>query len=219
MEVTVEQRQPNPYRERLTEFPGRLFTFTDFEHDRKLVCERSKGKQIICELCSGSGGHLLDLAERAPETQFYGFELRFKRSVRTIEKGEKRGISNVFLLRTNARNAPLIFPPNSISGVYINFPDPWEKRRGEKHRLFDSKFLTEWYSLLIPGGFISVKTDHHEYFETLLTLVRAGTLFRIEEMTHNLYESNFLQANISTEFERMFRDKGNAICYLKLIAG
>ncbi|MCB0352751.1 MAG: hypothetical protein KDD64_04475, partial [Bdellovibrionales bacterium] len=100
-------------------------------------------REVFVEIGSGSGGHLLTRAHESPDALFVGFELRYKRAFRTIEKAEQRGLSNIKLVRADARFLFDLFEPERIGGIYINFPDPWAKDRWKKHRLLNSAFLVQ----------------------------------------------------------------------------
>ncbi len=206
----------NPYRSRLHDFPGRIFTFDSIAEDLNQISKLSQQKKIFCELGSGSGEHLISQGKLNPEAVYFGFEVRLKRTVRTLEKANRAEVKNIFVLRKDAGEIDRIFSPHSISGIYINFPDPWQKPRQEKHRLLSERFLKLCYNQLAPGGFVSVKTDHPEYFHRFLHIVRDIGLFDISEETTDLYQSEFVRGNVASEFEKLFYYKGYPINYVKL---
>jgi tRNA (guanine-N7-)-methyltransferase len=209
---------PNIYRSLINNFPNQLITFDDPGLDIELVKSFSREGEIYCEIGSGSGGHLIALAKKNPSAKFFGFELRYKRAYRTIEKALKENVNNVFILRTDAELLSSIFSENSLNGIFVNFPDPWAKRKQQKHRLLNSEFLHKCSVLLkSPYGFISVKTDHQEYFESFRELIKQNNAFRVLEETIDLYNSHYLSSNIVTEFEQLFRSKHIPICYIKLL--
>ena len=154
----------NPYVDLVDHFPGRVFPIRDFTHERaELQKTASRFSESILEIGSGSGNHLITQAGLRPRTAFFGVELRFKRAVRTIEKAGR--LENIFVLRMNAKLLHRIFKPQTFSGLYLNFPDPWSKRKTEKHRLLTVDFISSLNDLLLPGAFVSVKTDDAEQFE------------------------------------------------------
>lgn len=210
-----QRRYVNPYLSRLNEFPERLFTFSNETADRsRIEALRRSASELICELGCGSGAFLLEIARRRPRAMLFGFELRFKRSVRTIEKALRDKLENVYLLHTDARNVLEIFGPQSISAVYLNFPDPWAKRREQKHRLLSADFIGVIAQLLKPGGTFSFKTDHEEYFESALRVIESSMAFEGLLKTRDLYQSAYLTENIQTEFERLFISQKLPIYYL-----
>lgn len=206
----------NPYSLILKNFPGKIFSFEDPTEKDILKSTINSYKNIILELGSGSGKHLIERAKVSPEAAFFGFELRFKRAVRTIQKAEKVGARNVFVLRTDAKEMINYFSNQSISGVYVNFPDPWQKKKQRKNRLLGEEFLQVIYDSLLPGGFFSFKTDHQEYFLSVAEMLRIQNCFKLQEYAEDLYASEYLSSNIKTEFEDLFCSKNLPIHYLKV---
>ena len=172
-------------------------------------------REVYVEIGSGSGGHLLIRAKEDPEALFVGLELRYKRAYRTIEKAEQQGLSNVRLARADARLLSELFDPESVSGVYVNFPDPWAKDRWKKHRLLSSEFLGDIAQHLHENGFLSFKTDHHEYFHEVLEHLQQSPHFLVEYSTVDLFESPLAELSRPTEFEQLFRSKGLPIAFLQ----
>lgn len=169
---------------------------------------------VICELGSGSGSHLIERAALDRNRLFVGFELRFKRSFRTVEKAELRDVNNLLIIRDDLRRISTYFKPQSLDGIYINFPDPWDKRRWLKHRVLTAEFLQVVASLLRENGFLSYKTDHPDYFEQTKQLIDQGADLKIVELSRDLYQSDYLTKNVVTEFEQLFLSKGTRIHYL-----
>ena len=169
----------------------------------------------VCELGSGSGGHLVALAKQNPGTLHVGFELRFKRVFRTAEKALAADCKNLLVLQADARQLTKIFKPQSLDGIYVNFPDPWNKRRWHKHRLLCEAFFADAVQLLKTKGFIFHKSDHLDYFVATLKLLEANPNFRIVSLTHDLHQSDLAEGNILTEFEQLFCSQGLKINLLK----
>jgi tRNA (guanine-N7-)-methyltransferase len=174
--------------------------------------------EVFVELGSGSGCHLIERARRNPDGAYLGVELRFKRTFRTAEKAERLGLRNLFLLRTTAQQAPKIFAPHTIAGFYILFPDPWDKRRWKKHRLLSSDFLMALHRLLKPGGFVSYKTDHQEYFEETLALAQQLPAFSVQRCIRGLHQSTAALENVMSEFESLFYSQQAPVYLLELMA-
>jgi len=172
---------------------------------------------VHCEIGSGSGGHLIELASKTPAAAYVGFELRFKRAFKTVNKAERQGALNLFLVRANATTMKDFFLPESLNGVYINFPDPWSKAHWKKNRILNAAFLETLAALLIPGGFLSYKTDHSEYFEETLASLRNLPRFSIRKLSRDLYASEFLATNVASEFENLFKTQGTKINYLEAV--
>lgn len=178
---------------------------------------RSGFQETVVEIGSGSGGHLLERASQHPEFAFIGFELRFKRAFRTIQKAEQKSLSNVFLVRADARTLGEFFEPQSLRGVYVNFPDPWDKAKWKKNRVLNADSLKIIAQLVMPGGFFSYKSDHSGYFDETVSILREIPNMRIQKLTRNLYASEYLNGNVASEFESLFRSQGQEICFLEAI--
>ncbi|MBX7144547.1 MAG: tRNA (guanosine(46)-N7)-methyltransferase TrmB [Oligoflexia bacterium] len=180
----------------------------------RFLSETENWPRIVVEIGSGSGGHIIEQAALAPEVLHIGIELRFKRAFKTAEKAQKRGLTNVRLLRANARILPEICSPGRLDGVYVNFPDPWDKKRWLKNRILNPEFLEQLHGLLSPQGYLSYKSDHQGYFaETLSQLEKSGK-WHILHKTTDLYSSELLSRNVPSEFELLFKSKKIPIGYL-----
>ncbi len=185
------------------------------EQGAQILRRSSTYPRTVCELCCGSGGHLIELAVKEPGTFFLGFELRFKRCYNAAKKAERLGLSNVLLVRTSAFFLPKLFPPASLDGIYINFPDPWDHHRWKKHRILQPDFIDQIALLLKPGGLFSHKTDHAEYFEATLNAIRRHPVFAVRSVVRDLYAGLASYEGPQTEFEKLFRSKGLPIFLLE----
>ena len=214
------RRWTNPYIDKSATKPGYLLPFlTEEVSDQDIVDFREKisgFSRIVVELGSGSGGHLISLAARDPGAIHLGFELRFKRAVRTAEKAAQRDLHNLLVLRTTAFNLGNFLPEQCIDAVYVNFPDPWAKKRWKKHRMLNNDFIVTLHKLLKPQGFLSYKTDHLEYFDEVVELVTKLGIFSVEKFTKDLYSSPYLLGNTPTEFEKLFRSKDLPVLFTEL---
>jgi len=175
----------------------------------------SQFNKIACEPCSGSGAHLIAKAASDSACLHIGFELRYKRAYRTAEKAEQQGLKNLFIIRDNARNILNYLAPASIDKFYINFPDPWEKKHWKKHRLLNEEYLKVIGKLLKNSGKFSYKTDHQECFNEVLLIFERLKCLKISKLTTDLYNSEYLPNNVSTEFENLFLSKNLPIYFLE----
>ena len=169
---------------------------------------RAAFKEVFVEIGSGSGQHLIELALQKPEALFIGYEIRFKRIFRTAEKGEKLGLKNLLLIRQSAFLMPDTFSEGALDGVYVNFPDPWDKRRWLKNRILNPDFVRSIHQMLKRDGFLSYKTDHAAYFADTREMLDQVQLFYIEALETDLHKSPLAAATPPTEFENLFRCKG-----------
>ena len=99
------------------------------------------------------------------------------------------------------------FDTDEIDRIYINFCDPWTRRRKPKRRLTYRDFLTKYKTMLKKGGQIRFKTDNDELFEfSVGEFTDCG--WALSEITRDLHNSEWDADNIRTEFEQKFADQG-----------
>ena len=109
-----------------------------------------------------------------------------------------------------------IFIPHSIDKIYLNFSDPWPKKRHEIRRLTHRNFLAIYEKLLKPNSTIEFKTDNKDLFDFSLEEIKNSS-FKLLEYTYDLHnDAKMNKGNIMTEYEEKFSKIGNKIC--KLIA-
>ena len=190
--------------------------------ERELLVKKLAGfKNIVLEIGSGSGGHLIGQAELDPTSLYVGIELRFKRAFRTAEKAKSLGLKNIFLVRADFLSIHEIFEQGALSGVYVNFPDPWAKKRWLKHRLLNQPFFNWLAKVLMPGGFFIYKSDHLSYFEHTCAEVSNQLELEINLIERDLYRNLREDLNqfvrVKSEFEQLFISKAQPIGLLHVI--
>lgn len=125
------------------------------------------------EIGSGNGFFLAALAERNPDWNVLGVEIRYKRTVLCARKIDKAGVSNALICRYDAWYLDDIFEPGEVAGLYINHPDPWPKSRHEKNRLISRWFLEDAARLLQPDGWLRAKSDFEDNIARIPRLLAA----------------------------------------------
>ncbi|NDK09792.1 tRNA (guanosine(46)-N7)-methyltransferase TrmB [Candidatus Gracilibacteria bacterium] len=175
---------------------------------------------VVLEIGTGMGNFFSKQVIENPEINYVGMEIRYKRLFQTAEKSRKNNDSsdNFVLLKDFGQNIDKIFGVGEVFESYIFFPDPWGKKQSQKkNRLLQTDFLTHLYTITQDGGKLYFKTDHREYFESVLAIIEKLGLWKIEKIIDN-YESDeiFDMGNI-TEFEAFYRGKNTDINYLELV--
>jgi tRNA (guanine-N7-)-methyltransferase len=174
------------------------------------------GAPLVVDLGCGAGNFLLELAHRAPEARFVGFELRYKRLVKAARKAERAGLANVIFLREQAERLGDYFAPGSLSAVYVNFPDPWPRRADWKKRLVGPALLRALERLLEPGGRFFLQTDHSGYFLHVLSLRREAPGLRLAAFSNDHHRHGPPAGEARTEFEQLFRGQRKPVYRLVL---
>lgn len=136
--------------------------------------------------------------------------MRYKRAVRTLEKAQGAELENVYVVQSDAKGLARFFSPASISRLYVNFPDPWDKKKQAKYRLLD-QWLAEAAVVCSYQGTIKHKTDHEAQFDKFYQFCPRRQSLSYSGRARDLYRSEYLAENVATEFEKMFHGKGMPI--------
>jgi tRNA (guanine-N7-)-methyltransferase len=210
----------NQYIQLVTTKPERIIAEKDRQspiQSRQLITEmRQQYQGVFVEIGSGSGLHLIELAKQNPHILCVGLEIRFKRAFKTGEKADRLGLSNALVIRSDARYIREIFNPGDVAAFFVNYPDPWDKRRWKKNRILNEEMLECMHSLLSEGGFLRYKTDHHEYFHSTSTLI-CEPQWQVRKHSTDLLNSEWAADNIPTEFEYLFKSQGKQLCLLEAL--
>ena len=130
------------------------------------------------DLGCGKGRFLLERARAHPDVNLLGIDRMLKRVRKIDHKAQRRGLSNVRLLRVEGYYAVAhLMPAEAIRAYYIFFPDPWPKKRHHEHRLFNPRFVDALHRTLLPGGCVHAATDHQPYFEIIRDILRGDARF------------------------------------------
>ena len=163
------------------------------------------------ELGCGKGGFTCAAAAAMPETLLVAVEKVPDAMVVAMERAVEAGLRNVRFLDIDAARLPELFAPGEVERIYINFCDPWPKKKQFKRRLTAPGFLELYKQVLRPGGEIWFKTDNQPLFDwSLETFAEAG--FRLSQVTRDLHAGG--PVGIMTDYEKKFYGEGKPICRL-----
>ena len=206
----------NPYIARVYDYPELLLPHPTPENFRELWPRINKdslgdtlSSRIHIEIGCGSSRYLIRWAIENPQDFFIGLELRYKRLVLAAKKIQRQNIPNIILLRERGEFIDEYLPYKSINCLHINFPDPWPKKAKRKHRILSTEFLTKMSLYFCSGGELRFKTDHLEYFKSVTQILNQLEPYSIDQFTEDLHKSTYNKENILTEFEMLFKSKGN----------
>jgi tRNA (guanine-N7-)-methyltransferase len=119
----------------------------------------SNSNPIVLELGCGKGEYTLALAERYPEKNFIGIDIKGARLWRGAKTALENKLTNVCFLRTHIELIDLIFDLGEVREIWITFPDPQIKYKRTKHRLINRQFLDRYKKILGGKGLVHLKTD------------------------------------------------------------
>ena len=133
----------------------------------------------VVEIGFGMGGSLLEMVEAQPDTDFIGIEVHPPGVGSLINAAQEKNISNLRVYLADATDVlNECFADGSLDRVQIYFPDPWHKKKHNKRRIIQPKFLQLIREKLRLGGIVHMATDWHPYAEQMLELVGEADGFK-----------------------------------------
>ena len=165
---------------------------------------------IYIEIGMGKGKFIVENAKKYPDINFIGIERFDTIMAKAILKIDEK-LPNLIFIRMDAENIDKVFD-NEIDRIYLNFSDPWPKKRHNRRRLTSDLFLNKYENIFKDTKYIYQKTDNRDLFEySIISLVNYG--YKIEDISLDLHNSSY-EDIITTEYEDKFVKKGNRIYYL-----
>ena len=168
---------------------------------------------IYLEIGMGKGDFIIQNALNHPENNYIGVEKYESVQMRAVQKLEEYDLSNLKLIHIDAENLNDVFS-KEIDTIFLNFSDPWPKKRHAKRRLTSSVFLKIYDSLFKGKPHIIQKTDNIGLFaSSIVSLSEYG--YTIHNCSLDLHSENI--ENYETEYEKKFSSKGQKINYLDAV--
>lgn len=135
----------------------------DAIHESNLILTEPKkitaDLPIVLEVGSGKGKFITELAKLYPNIHFVAFEKDINVCYRILEKQEALMLPNLTIVQDDANALLEYFNPKSVSKIYLNFSDPWPKKRHHKRRLTAETYLRMYETILIDGGELEFRSD------------------------------------------------------------
>lgn len=169
---------------------------------------------IHIEIGMGKGQFLLTLAKQNPDINYIGIE-RYSsvlyRALEKIDSEEFCGLKNVRFICMDAMEISEVFEFGEVERIYLNFSDPWPKKRHARRRLTSTCFLEQYDKVLAKEGVVEFKTDNRQLFEFSLEQVQEAG-WQLVASTFDLHHDEEMnEGNVMTEYEEKFSGMGNPI--------
>lgn len=169
---------------------------------------------IFLELGCGKGNFINKKAEQNRDKNYISIDGEKSAIIIATEKAVLWQNNNLILAKEYIKNIDEYFAQGELSGIYLNFSDPWPKKRNAKRRLTYRNYLLGYQKALNERGFVEFKTDNDDLFEfTLGELAQVNA--KILEMTRDLHATGYESALTMTEYEEKFKAAGKNINYVK----
>ena len=168
--------------------------------------------KICLEIGTGKCSFIYEMARQNPDVNYIGIErIDTVLALGIKELNNKPFLSNLLLINYDALKIEDIFD-KEIDTLYLNFSDPWPKKRHEKRRLTNFRFLKKYDIMFLSDKKIIMKTDNRELFEySVVSLSNYG--YKINDLSLDLHSKEDYN-NIMTEYEDKFSRKGCKIYML-----
>lgn len=166
-------------------------------------------QSIHIEVGSGMGKFITTLAQQNPHINYVAIERDKNVMIRVLDKVREHNLTNIKLLCNDAVILTDYFRQGEVDRIYLNFSDPWPKKRHAKRRLTYRSFLALYQQILREDGELHFKTDNRGLFAySLESMSQFGMYFT--KINLNLHQEDEGD-NIPTEYEHKFAEKGSRI--------
>ena len=172
---------------------------------------------LVLELGCGKGEYSVALAQKYPDKNFIGIDIKGARFWRGAKTAIEEEIPNVAFLRTQIELIDHAFAENEVDEIWITFPDPQIKYKRTKHRMTNSEFIQRYKKILKPNGFVNLKTDSEFMHGYTLGLLQ-GEGHEIIYANHDVYKNEGSPeevTSIQTFYEEQYLEQNKPITYIR----
>lgn len=179
---------------------------------------------LVLELGCGKGEYTVGLAEKFPNKNFIGVDIKGARLWRGSKTAFDNKMNNVAFVRTRIDHIEKVFAPGEVDEIWVTFPDPQPQKTRERKRLTSPVFLNRYAKILKQSGIVNLKTDNFPLYDyskevaqelKLELLASTDDLYKSIEKAEDTYISkNAELLQIKTYYEKMFLEQGLKINYL-----
>ena len=174
---------------------------------------------IVLELGCGRGEYTVGLAEKYPEKNFIGVDIKGARMWAGAKQAIEKGLGNAAFLRTNIEFITSFFAANEVDEIWITFCDPQMKKATK--RLTSTYFMQRYHQIMRPNGLIHLKTDSpflYTYTTEMLRLNPYPVVCTTDDLYAESLDSNVLFSDaraLKTHYEKQWLDRGMSIKYIE----
>ena len=172
---------------------------------------------IVLELGCGKGEYTVSLAERNPNINYIGIDIKGARFWRGAKTAIEENLYNVAFIRTQIELVEYVFGENEVDEIWITFPDPQIKYKRTKHRMTNLAFIERYRKILKVNGIMHLKTDSEFMHGYTLGLLH-GVGYEVIYANHNVYKlegSPKEVTDIQTFYESQYLEQDKAITYIR----
>ena len=195
------------------------YLLDDFNSEDSSIIENELQKRLSdyeireLEIGCGNGKFIVELAMNNKDKYFVGIEYSYKAAKKAVSKAYKRNIKNLTIIFGEANNVidKYLKEKYYFDKIYLNFPDPWPKKKHAHRRIFTRSFLYKMHTILKDDGiFYSVTDDDNYALEIMNPIYKEAENFR------NVLDSEYvhkLEGYGVTLYEEKMRAVGHNIYF------
>jgi tRNA (guanine-N7-)-methyltransferase len=158
---------------------------------------------IYLEIGMGKGDFILGLS-KIQKGHYLGVEKVVDVLAVATKKLIEDGSEDILLRRGDFDDVYEEIKDLRFEKIYLNFSDPWPKRKHWRRRLTEAGRLTKMVSLLEKGGEIRFKSDNVDLYEYTLEQAALANL----EIVYNTNDYALAEDDVMSEYEKNFRSQG-----------
>ncbi|WP_409344603.1 tRNA (guanosine(46)-N7)-methyltransferase TrmB [Paenibacillus sp. MBLB4367] len=179
---------------------------------------------IHVELGMGKGKFISEISRNNPQFNYIGVDMYDELMRKASEKAraahgvEEGKLPNLAIALFNIEKLEDVFAPDELSRIYLNFSDPWPKKKHARRRLTHANFVNKYKSVLNAEGEIHFKTDSRTLFEFSLNSF-ADMGLRMRNIALDLHAEERREDLVLTEYESKFIGRGMPIYRVEVVIG
>lgn len=164
------------------------------------------------EIGMGKGSFITTMSLNKSNINYIGMDRYSSVLIKAVKKVESLPFHNLLIMCADARSLGEYFDTGEVDRIYLNFSDPWPKKRHAKRRLTHQTFLKSYHDIISSGGLIEFKTDNTDLFNYSLMTIDSSPLWEMCDYTYDLHNNDVMNKdNVMTEYEEKFSSMGNPI--------
>ena len=195
------------------------YLLDEFNTEDKTIIKDELSKRLSeynvreLEIGCGNGKFIVELAMNNKDKYFIGIEYSYKAAKKAVSKAYKRNIKNLTIIFGEANNVidEYLNGKYYFDKIYLNFPDPWPKKKHAHRRIFTKDFLNKMYPLLKDDGVFYSVTDDDTYALEIM-----NPIYKEAEKFKNILDNDYvhkLEGYGVTLYEEKMRAIGHNIYF------
>ncbi len=212
----MRYRRPKDFKEKLDGFKKDYLLENPSAYKGRWNDKFLGKEKLFLEIGVGKGQFLYEMVKKYEQNAYIGMEKIEALLIQSCQRAKDEALQNICFMGQDAHFLEDYFEKDELDGIYLNFSDPWKKKRQAKRRLTHIDMLEKYARICKNEAILHFKTDNRTLFD-----------FSVEALSHSDYEIVFLsydlhreesrKDNIVTEYERYFSNQGIPICKAECI--